>query len=215
MTSGVRICPVTGPPGAGKTTGLLSLAKQHRWLARFGVRDYGLDLARAGHPLGLAMRDSLLRGVMLSDALVREEFVHFLHHLPDDVRVVAVEGYPRDQAQSADFFDAVREARALVGGLVVVDIPDELVWARVAQRLICAGCGRPVQAAGQCPTCAGPVVRRGDDARDRLSQRLRDYRRLSAEVNSYFAERHLLRIVDGTRQEIDVRQALHEMLTLT
>lgn len=213
----VRVCPVTGPPGAGKTTALLSLADEHDWLARFGVRDYGLDLAAAGNPLGLAMRDSLLRGRLLANDVVREEFAHFLARLPGGVQVVAVEGYPRDQAQCVDFEKVVEAAGARVGAFVVVDVPDDLVWSRVADRRICAACGRPVPVgpAPGCATCGGPVTRRGDDAMDSLAARLNDFRRLIAEVGAYFDECRLLRLVDGTGSELDVRRKLRNLLLNT
>jgi adenylate kinase len=214
MRPGVRIYPVTGPPGAGKTTALLSLAEDLPWLARFGVRDYGMALAEAGHPLGLTMREALLRGELLSNRVVRLEFTHFLEHLPDGVQAVAVEGYPRDRSQSVDFFDVVRAAGARVAGLVVVDVPDHLVWTRVADRRICAVCGRALAkgAAPRCPTCAGPVVKRGDDEWDRVNARLKDFRQLSGEVTAYFAGQRLLRVIDGTSRQAEVLDALRELL---
>lgn len=215
MRPGLRVYPVTGPPGAGKTTALLCLADEHEWLARFGVRDYGLALAAAGHPLGLSMRDALLRGNLLPDDLVQREFTHFLHRLPDKVRVVAVEGYPRDRRQSAQFFEAVAAAGGAVAGLIVVDVPDSIVWRRVADRRICAACGRLVtrDVGDRCPACGGAATRRGDDARHRLAHRLHDYRRLSNEVGAYFAERQALRVVHGSSSESEVREALLRLLS--
>ncbi|MFG2049367.1 adenylate kinase family protein [Micromonospora sp. NPDC048935] len=205
---------MVGPPGAGKTTALLSLAAVHPSLARFGVRDYGLDLADAGHPLGLELRGDLLRGALLSDRLVRQEFTHFLDHLPKRADVVTVEGYPRDLAQTEDFFEVVRAAGARVAAMVVIDAPDDLLWTRVAQRKICATCGRPVagDAAIRCPRCGGSVVRRGDDEEERVARRVADYRRLAAEVGEYFGQRDLLRTVDGTRGVAVVREELQEVL---
>src|SRR5262249_14548555 len=120
---GPAVVPVTGPPGAGKSTALLALDRDHPELARFGVRDYGLRLASQGDPLGLAMRDTLLRQELLTDDLVRREFLHFMAALPRGVRVVAVEGYPRDAAQCRDLLGAVEAIGARVTAFVMVDIP--------------------------------------------------------------------------------------------
>lgn len=149
-----RILPVTGPPGAGKTTALISLAAEHPQLARFGVRDFGLELARAGDPLGLQMRETLLRGGLVSDVLVRREFLCFLDRLPDQVVAVAVEGYPRDQRQCRDFTEVVAAVDGELAGLIAVDLPDEAVRARVAGRRICTRCGIPAPGASAVPTTA-------------------------------------------------------------
>lgn len=208
--------PVTGPPGAGKTTALVSLDLEHLQLARFGVRDYGLELAEAGDPFGLAMRDALLRGELLPDDVVKRELLHFLRHLPDEVVVVTVEGYPRDLTQCADFVDAVRAGGGQLSELVVLDVPDDAVWARVPHRSICGLCGAPAPGddPGRCSRCGGATVRRGDDSWERLGQRLEDYRKLSADVRSYFAERGLIHVLDGLAGVTEVRRALREVLRL-
>lgn len=209
----LRIYPVTGPPGAGKTTALVSLERAHRRLARFAVREYGLALAEAGHPLGLKMRDVLLRGDLVADDLVQQEFAHFLGQLPAGVESVAVEGYPRDTAQCADLAEAVAAAGGRLAGLVVVDVPDEVVFARVAARRICTSCGLPVPATNAtCAACGGPAASRHDDALDLLNRRLRDFRTISAQVRSYFARRRLLHVIDGLQSPDRVRGRLEALL---
>ncbi len=207
----VSVHPVTGPPGAGKTTALMSLDQRNARFTRFGVRDYGLRLAQEGHPLGLEMRDTLLRGELLTNDLVQHEFTHFLDGLPDRIRSVAVEGYPRDLAQCGDLVRAVASRGGRLGPLVMIEVSDDLVRARVARRRICADCGLPAPEAA-CPDCGGPATVRGDDGSDRLARRLSDHRRLGEEVGAYFADLGLLEIVDGTRPAEEVTDALAALL---
>lgn len=210
----LRIHPVTGPPGAGKTTAVISLDREHTWLARFGVRDHGLELADREHPLGLAMRDTLLHGQLVSDRLVRELFEHFLDELPAGVEVVAVEGYPRDMRQCADLAEVIALRGHALGELLALDIPDEVVTGRVARRRICVACGAPdsLVSMASCDSCGGPLIRRHDDAAERVTQRLRDYRTVSAEVRSWFGGRGLLHVIDATAGPAEVRTALGAML---
>lgn len=210
----LAVVPVTGPPGAGKSTALLALARQHPELARFGVRDYGLHLAAIGDPLGLEVRDPLLRQELLTNAQVRRAFLHFLDATPPGTRTVAVEGYPRDTAQCADLLDVVWSWGADVAAFVVVEIPDDQVRARVAGRRLCVQCGVPAAGAGdtRCAGCGGPFSRRRDDDADRLERRLADYREVSRGPRSYFADRGLLHVVDGLASAEEVRRRLAGVL---
>ncbi|WP_157640920.1 nucleoside monophosphate kinase [Longispora albida] len=209
------ITPVTGPPGAGKTTALLSLDQQHPWLARFGVRDYGLYLSSIGDPLGLELRDTLLKQELLSNELVLREFVHFLQRVPSSVLAVAVEGYPRDLAQCHDFAQAVQSAGARMAAFVFIEVPDSVARARVAVRRLCLACGLPLDLAvtGACLDCGGPAGRRGDDDTRRFEQRLAEYREVSAPVREHFAERGHLRTVDGQQSSAQVRETLTALLS--
>jgi adenylate kinase len=210
----LAVFPVTGPPGAGKTTALLSLDRRYPHLARFGVRDYGLRLAATGDSLGLAMRETLLRQELLSYELVLREFTHFLDHLPPGTRSVTVEGYPRDIRQCRDLMTAVEGRGGRVHAFVVVDLPDSVVRMRVADRWICVRCGLPTNEAiaTGCRECGGGVTQRSDDSDVRLEQRLTDYRDVSRQVRTYFDKLDLLRVVDGLRPLEEVCEALAELL---
>ncbi|MFC0436895.1 nucleoside monophosphate kinase [Kutzneria buriramensis] len=195
------VVAVTGPPGAGKSSALIELGRRAPVLARFGVRDYGLHLAAEGDPLGLVLREPLLRQELLTDELVQEEFLHFLDRAPARAEVVAVEGYPRDERQCDGLLAAVASRGARVGGYVIVDIPDDLARQRVRGRRICVRCGAPTDAmmAVRCGACGGALARRRDDAAGTLDRRLADFRRLSRGPRDYFATRGLLREVDGAQ----------------
>ncbi|GAA0682420.1 adenylate kinase [Kitasatospora atroaurantiaca] len=210
-----KVVLVTGPPGAGKSTALLALDRQDPDLTRFGVRDYGLQLAATGHPLGLEMRETLLRQELLSNELVLLEFMHFLDNLPTGVQVVVVEGYPRDLQQCEDLLRAVAGRGIHVTGFVVVNVPDDVARERVANRQLCTTCGGTTDdpTAASCPDCGGGLIRRRDDDTSKFELRLADYHVVSGKLRAYFAERELLREVDGTRPSHEVRESLSQVLS--
>lgn len=218
MTSTARdvsVFCVAGPPGAGKSTALIALAARHPWLARFGVRDYGLSLAEASDPLGLAVRDSLLRGDLLTDAQVRQEFEHFFARLPNGTAAVAVEGYPRSMSQCTDLAAALDGFGVRPAALIVVDIPDATARERVVGRGICTRCGTTVPAnkGPDCPDCGGEVRARKDDAADKLTRRLADYRACDAAIRASFDEPGRLFLIDGLRDPQIVQKDLETLLS--
>ncbi|WP_405003170.1 nucleoside monophosphate kinase [Kitasatospora purpeofusca] len=205
---------MSGPPGAGKSTALLALDRHHPDLSRFGVRDYGLRLAAAGHPLGLAMREALLRQELLSNELVRLEFAHFLDQLSTEVGLVVLEGYPRDLPQCDDLLRTALDWGVRVTGFVVVTVPDDVARSRVANRRLCTGCGATTAGpeAAACPACGGAMVRRRDDTAVGFARRLADYHAIVDDLRAYFGERAMLREVDGTRPADEVRAAIRDAL---
>jgi adenylate kinase len=204
---------VIGPPGAGKSTALLAISRQSPELARFGVRDYGLWLASVGDPLGLTMHGPLLRQEMLPDELVLRGFARFMDELPPGTRVVAVEGYPRNPRQYADLIDVLRDRGCGPARLVVIDIPDDVVRKRVADRRLCSVCGKPENdlARSSCRECGGSVTRRLDDRDDALERRLADYRNVSRWLRTAFAAREV-RLIDGLGGAGEVRAGLASVL---
>ncbi|MFG3309790.1 adenylate kinase family protein [Streptomyces wuyuanensis] len=211
----LKVVLITGPPGAGKSTALHTLDREHPYMARFSVRDYGLRLAAAGDPLGLAMRETLLRQEMLTDEVVLAEFNHFLDNLPNGVHVIAAEGYPRGPRQCDDVLRAVSARGARVTDFVVVDVPDSVARERVANRRLCGSCGATTNDPDSvaCPDCGGAIMRRRDDEASKFEWRLVDYHEVSRELHPYFARRALLRKIDGTRSLNEVRELLHAVLS--
>lgn len=110
--------------------------------------------------------------------------------LPRLARIVAVEGYPRNSRQCADLVDELRR-RCCEVGLVVIDIPDDVVHKRVANRRLCSVCGKPENdlARSSCCRCGGSIARRLDDRAGTLWRCLADYPEVSRRLMTAFAER--------------------------
>jgi adenylate kinase len=203
---------VTGPPGAGKTTSLLQVAQSVPELKRFGVRDYGYQLAAAGDPLGTRTLAVLRRYEMLTDADVNAYFRHFLATLPAAITVVAVEGYPKTVPQCHDLLATIDQAASRIAALVVIDAPDEVLLQRVVSRRICPSCGMPIEHGSTvCASCAEPGIPRADDEVEQHLGRIERYRRSGAPIREFFAERGLLVGIDGCAPQADVAARLREI----
>jgi adenylate kinase len=209
----LRLLPVTGPPGAGKTTNLMAVEQQQPSIARFGVRDFGFQLAREGHPLGLAIEGPLARHELLANEAVAAELECFLDQLPGGAQSVAIEGYPRDIPQCEDLLAIAEERRVEVAALLVLDAPHAVTHQRVAGRRVCTQCGlsAPTHAPGPCCRCGADTTTRADDESARLEVRLAEYSEQGAAVRDFFARRGLLRTIDASQSPSVVQKALADI----
>jgi adenylate kinase family enzyme len=198
---------VSGPPASGKTTALLALCASHASIQRFGVRDYILDLARSGHPLGIRLREPLMRCEVLTDADVRAAFTLFLERLPPDTRTLIVEGYPRNARQMADLAAVAEDWGLRLNGLLLLEAPDDVLIARARRRRVCSICNRPAD--GAFCACSSAAVARPDDEITRLSGRLDDHRKV-ARILRDTAESPT--IIDAARSHTEIRRNLEAIM---
>jgi adenylate kinase len=169
-----------GPPGAGKGT------QADRFAARHGVPKIstGDMLRRAianGTELGLAVKDTLLRGALVSDRVMIQLVSHRLAE-PDCAGGFVLDGFPRtiEQAVALDGMIAGR------GPLVVVALvvhSDEVV-----RRLATRG--------------------RHDDDEWVIRERLQVYTDSTEPLLEYFRRRKTLTILDGNRPPDEVTREI-------
>ena len=95
-----------------------------------------------------------------------------------------------------------------------LDIPTELVTARLSARRVCRQCGTiyrdtdPEGVSGTCSKCGGAVIQRADDQPEASRQRLEMYERDTAPLLSFYADRGLLVKVDGAQSPDEVTAAI-------
>ena len=121
------------------------------------------------------------------------------------------DGFPRTVGQ-ADRLDDVL-APAAIDAVASLEIPTEVVVARIAQRRTCASCGRvysltaPPRVQWVCDICRGEVVQRADDTEEAVARRLALYDAQTAPLTARYRDLGLLVRVDatGTVDEVAAR----------
>jgi adenylate kinase len=104
---------------------------------------------------------------------------------------------------------------------LLIDVPDQVVLARILNRRLCAKCGldynlifhRPV-AAGVCDVCGGELVARADDTLEAARARLADYHDKTEPILELFRRKELVVAVDGTRGVNEVQEEIRNRLGL-
>jgi adenylate kinase len=202
-----------GPPGAGKGTQAVRLARQWN-VPHISTGAVLREAVRAETPLGLEVKAVMETGALVNDELITRVVRERL--LQPDVRSgFLLDGYPRTipQAQS---LDEMVEGRA---PLVIVElfVPETEVLRRLASRMVCGECGANAQDDrdfSTCHNCGGPMVLRADDTEAVVRRRLDVYRRQTEPLVEFYGTRATYRRINGDQLadavSTDIAKAVEE-----
>ena len=203
---------VLGPPGAGKGTQALKIARDHG-VPKISTGDMLRDAVVSGTPLGALVKETVARGELVSDDLI-VELVRCRLAEDDALSGFVLDGFPRTVAQ-AKALDGLLNGAPLA--VVEIRVPDEELVRRVRGRRICERCGTTVSAfdgdpalAQQCKSCGGRLVQRSDDSENVVRDRLKVYWRETQPMIGFYEGRPTFRRVDGALAPVDVYSAISE-----
>jgi adenylate kinase len=176
-----------GAPGAGKGTQAAFICK------RFGIPQISTgDMLRAavkaGTPLGLAAKQVMDSGALVSDeiiiGLVKERIAQ-----PDCANGFLFDGFPRTIPQA----DAMKAADVKLDVVLEIDVPDEVIVERITGRLFHIASGRSYHAKFNPPKAPGlddvtgePLVQRDDDKEATVRKRLEVYQAQTRPLVDYY-----------------------------
>ena len=200
MIPGVRIV-MLGRQGSGKGTQCVRLSR-HFVVPHISTGDMLRAAVREGTELGKMAKAIIDAGGLVGDdimvGLVRERLG------ADDARERGwiLDGFPRTAAQ-AEALDGIADSRPLEMA-IDLDVPRDMVLARLSARRVCRDCGANYQASGRepkpwtCDNCGGDVIQRGDDTPEAINVRLDLYETQTQPLIDYFGRSGRLVRIDGT-----------------
>ena len=206
-----------GPPGAGKGTQARALATE------FGVPQISTgemlrEAVKKKTPLGLAAQARMDRGELVSDELVCGIAAERIRQA-DTVCGFILDGFPRTIGQ-AEFLARLLKEDGLSQPMVLyIRVPADVLARRLSGRRTCSQCGHiynmyfnPPRQDEICDVDGSPLVQRPDDHEEAIRQRLAAYEMLTQPLVDYYAERHLLQNVDGSRSPDEVARDLFRLV---
>ena len=201
------IVVLLGPPGAGKGT------QGERIAAALGVPKIATgDVLRAavaaGTKLGLEAKGFMDRGDLVPDAVILGIMKEALAQ-PAQQKGVILDGVVRTVPQAEGLATVTRELGRKVDVVLVFEIADELLVARLSGRTTCDKTQKPfmgMQPGVSCPDrCGGTLIRRKDDEPDAIRNRLKVYQAQTAPVlDWYVTQRANVQRIDATGSFDDV-----------
>lgn len=198
MIRGARLI-LLGRQGAGKGTQCVRLSR-HYVVPHISTGDVLRAAAREGTELGILAQKVMDEGRLVGDdimiGIVRDRLAE-----PDTrSRGYILDGFPRTVVQAAALDEITRDLP--LDAVLDLDVPRELVLARLSSRRVCRDCGMNYVASHDrgpviCEVCGGDVLQRADDTPEAINRRLDLYEEQTAPLIEYYRQRGRLVVVDG------------------
>jgi adenylate kinase len=206
VTLGVRMV-MLGRQGAGKGTQCVRLSR-HYVVPHISTGDMLRAAVREGTDLGRKAAELMADGELVPDDIMIGIVEDRLERDDTTQRGYILDGFPRTVDQ-ADALAKITAARPL-DVVIDLDVPKDVVLARLASRRMCDDCGAnystytPPKYGWVCDNCGGDVVQRDDDKPAAIGRRLAEYEAKTAPLVAWYEGRGLLEIVDGqgTTEEV-------------
>jgi len=206
------IVVLLGPPGSGKGT------QGERVAAALGVPkistgDVLRSAAKAGTALGLEAKAFMDRGDLVPDGVILGIMKEALS-ASEQARGVVLDGVVRTVPQAEGLARVAAEIGKQVDVVLLFEIADEALVARLSSRTTCGACqtpfaGRqPGEAHAECTANPkGTLVRRVDDEPESIRNRLRVYKAQTEPVVAWYRSHGgNVQGIDGTGQLEEVAE---------
>jgi adenylate kinase len=223
--SSVLFFPFIAPPNGGKGTQTSLLATRYG-MPRIDMGSLLRVIAKEDSPLGLSVQDRLAQGQLVDIGIVIDVLKDGIEkqlklNPPKGNQPLGfiLDGFPRNVEQTEALMAMCEATGAKMAAAIYLNIPNEAIIERAANRRICADCGAiynlaskaPIQA-GICDVCGGVhLEHRTDDQPEKVQIRLAGYALETVPVLAYFENKGLLKTING---DAPVEKISQELCTL-
>ena len=199
-----------GPPGAGKGT-QAQIICQKMGIPQISTGDMLRAAIAAKTETGLKAKEYMDKGQLVPDAVVIDIVKDRLTS-EDCQKGYILDGFPRtvEQAQSLGTF-------AKIDAAINLDVPDEVLVARLSGRRVCPLCGAPyhvdrLNGEKLCKVDATPLIQRDDDKPETVLSRLKVYHQKTAPLIDYYRSEGKLMNIAGSGSLEEISAEIFETL---
>ncbi len=201
---------LVGPPGSGKGTQARYLEEKYG-MVQLSTGDMLRAAVKNGTPLGLQAKSIMDEGKLVPDDLIVNLIKERIAK-PDCAKGFILDGFPRTIPQAEALDNMLAQLGKKLDFVIELKVDEPALIKRVSGRFTCAKCGmgyhdtfKPVKKEGVCDVCgAGDFVRRPDDNAETMKTRLKAYNEQTAPILPYYAQKGLLKTIDGMADIKDV-----------
>ncbi len=207
-----------GPPGCGKGTQSQFIARTLHIPAISTGEMFRAECA-SGTELGKLASSIMTAGGLVGDEIVNQVVASRLTK-PDCAGGFLLDGYPRTAAQAQFLTGLLKKMGADAPVVIHIDVPDEVLVARLTARRQCPQCCRiynllhqPPKEAGKCDVDGAALTCRKDDCEEVIRERMTAYHTLSQPLIEHYrgCEYHK---VDGNRAPASITKDIENVLAV-
>jgi adenylate kinase len=186
-----------GPPGAGKGTQAAILVNNFGF-THLSTGDMLREAVKAGTDLGKEAQRYMSSGQLVPDDVIIGMVVVRIAQ-PDCAGGFMLDGFPRTVPQAKALDEALRAAGMGLDHVLVLEVADALIVSRITGRRTDPQTGDIYHLEFKPPPAdiAGRLVQRKDDTEEACHTRLAVYHAQTAPIIPFYAEKGLVRTVDG------------------
>jgi len=193
---------LVGPPGAGKGTQAVQLAKHYK-IPHISTGDIFRANLKNGTELGKQAQSFMDRGELVPDSVTNEMVKDRLGN-SDVGNGFLLDGFPRNTNQ-AEVLDSILKVKNMpLDAALELKIDHAEIIKRLSGRRTCRGCGasshiefEKPKVAGVCDKCQGELYQREDDNEEVVSRRLEIYSEQTEPIISFYKSAGLLKNISA------------------
>lgn len=193
-----------GPPGAGKGTQAVGVAKEYS-IPHISTGDMLRAELKAKSELGREAQAYIDRGELVPDGVIINMVKNRINE--DDCKNgYLLDGFPRTIAQAEELLGFAK-----INRVINLEVPVETLVRRISARYLCKDCGAAYNLPSPdqeklCTACGAKLYQREDDKAETVKKRLAVYQAQTAPLIEYFSNKGLLSTVNGDRSVEIVHQ---------
>ncbi|MFB7510172.1 adenylate kinase [Streptomyces broussonetiae] len=209
---------LVGPPGAGKGTQAVRLAKE------LGIPHISTgDLFRANisqrTKLGMDAKSYMDRGELVPDAITIGMAKDRMEQ-PDAEGGFLLDGFPRNVSQAEALDELLTSEGIRLDAVLDLEVPEDEVVKRIAGRRICRNDSShvfhvtytPPKKEGVCDVCGGELYQRDDDSEETVRTRLEVYHTQTEPIIDYYKTQGLVVTISALGPVDEITQRALEAL---
>ncbi len=185
---------IIGAPGSGKTTDAQIIAEHNPdMIVHYSTGEMLRDEVASGSDLGKEIESYISKGALVPLNIVIDTIVNAVKNAPKEI--IIIDGFPRstEQMRALDEIlakDSEIELKAVIEVRVSEDVAKERILGRAQEA----------------------EVKRSDDNEEVFKQRMKIYLDPLPEIEKFYEEKGLLKIIDGERAIEPIVEDIEELI---
>jgi adenylate kinase len=186
---------LVGPPGAGKGTQAARLVDLFR-IPHISSGDMLRAAVKEGTELGKQADGFMKAGKLVPDDVVIGMILERIAKT-DCMKGFMLDGFPRTRPQAEALDQAMAKAGFDLDAVVLIEVQDGLIVDRITGRRSDPKTGKIYHIKNNPPPAGVEVMQRADDTEQAVTTRLAKYHSETAPIIPFYADKGLLKRVDG------------------